>query len=328
MFTRKMKLMLDDLVVGTTPMLVPSFSSCADIDVWNTIRSTRKFIRNQILISAYDVQYQHGTIPSLRNLELIFLDSGGYECGKDDSRLFPSGVVSPREWTREIFERIAIRWPRFPRNPPTVIINFDHPNLRKPLDEQIMNAREFFRKQDGVLREFLIKPETRRSKKLNIDGILSGLPKMKRFDILGFAEKDLGNSVHDRMIAISKIRSSMDEQRIKKPIHIFGSLDPVTTPLYFISGADIFDGLSWLRFSFHNADAYYTESLGPKIEGIKLSREQIWARTIFKNLNYLIELRNRMERFQQTMDFSIFEDNATFLKKSYEQLMKQIGGIF
>ena len=325
MFARKMILKLNGLDVGTTPMLVPSFSSCADIDVWNVIRSTRKFIRNQILISAYDIRYQKGTIPSLKNAELIFLDSGGYECGKEDLRSSFSRKANVQEWNKGIFSKIVEKWPRFPQNPPTIIVSFDHPSLRESLDNQIRNAKEFFSEHDGVLHEFLIKPETKRSKTLNIKMIISRLSRMKNFDILGFAEKELGNSVLDRMISISRIRSAMDKKGIDIPLHIFGSLDPVTTPLYYFSGADIFDGLSWLRFSFYEGDAFYRDSLGPKIEGIDLSGERIWARTIFRNLNYLIELRNKMERFQKTMDFDLFDSNARFFKDSYARLQRRMG---
>ncbi len=46
---------------------------------------------------------------------------------------------------------------------------------------------------------------------------------------------------------IAKLRKALDKAGLNIPLHVFGSLDTVTTPLYFLAGADIFDGLTWLR---------------------------------------------------------------------------------
>ena len=89
------------------------------------------------------------------------------------------------------------------------------------------------------------------------------------------------------MTTIAHIRIAMKDSGANAPIHIFGSLDPVTTPLYFIAGADIFDGLSWLRYTFSNGDAYYMESYGPRTEGINLPMKAIRVTSITMNHNYL-----------------------------------------
>ena len=49
---------------------------------------------------------------------------------------------------------------------------------------------------------------------------------------------------------------------METPIHVFGSLDTVTTPMYFLAGADIFDGLTWLRFAFHGGYTVYKHNYG------------------------------------------------------------------
>ena len=51
---------------------------------------------------------------------------------------------------------------------------------------------------------------------------------------------------------IAQIRRALDGVGLDTPLHVFGSLDTVTTPMYFMAGADIFDGLTWLRFAFYN----------------------------------------------------------------------------
>ncbi len=77
MLARKMKLKLNGLEVGTTPMLVPAFSSKANIDICKTIETTSESINGPILISAYDVNYAE-EFPPITFPDLIFLDSGGY----------------------------------------------------------------------------------------------------------------------------------------------------------------------------------------------------------------------------------------------------------
>jgi hypothetical protein len=34
----------------------------------------------------------------------------------------------------------------------------------------------------------------------------------------------------------------LDEAGVKSPIHVFGALDPLTVCLYFVAGAEVFDG--------------------------------------------------------------------------------------
>ena len=46
---------------------------------------------------------------------------------------------------------------------------------------------------------------------------------LRDFDVIGFTEKEIGNSVLDRMNNIAKLRIAMRKANINKPIHIFGS---------------------------------------------------------------------------------------------------------
>jgi hypothetical protein len=118
----------------------------------------------------------------------------------------------------------------------------------------------------------------------------------------------------------------MDEKNITIPIHIFGSLDTVTTPLYYFAGADIFDGLSWLRFVYHDGNTAYIDSHGPKLYGADELMKKIWIRSIYSNYSYLRNLELDLRKFQSKQSYDIFGPNATFFKETYENFIEKIGG--
>jgi hypothetical protein len=126
------------------------------------------------------------------------------------------------------------------------------------------------------------------------------------------------------MLNIAKLRIGMHSSGVEKPIHLFGSLDPITTPLYYLSGADIFDGLSWLRFMFDNSNTLYIDSYGPRKYGIEVRLEQIWKISMSANNQMFARLKLDLEKFQLTNDFKIFGDQADFFEKSYQDFESQL----
>lgn len=321
MLARKLKLTLNGLEVGTTPMLVPSVSSRANIDIQKILKTIGEFVYGPLLISAYD--YHYAKISNIPFPDLIFLDSGGYECNKEQD-VSDIGLYKPeqQEWNRDRHLQVVNEWSI---KIPTVLISYDHPSERKPVENQINDAKDLFKGRNNFLKEILIKPETARSERIKKEKIIENLKSLNSFDILGLTEKELGYSILDRMTNLAIVRKTMDNEGIKKPIHIFGSLDPITTPLYYISGADIFDGLSWLRFVFDKGDTFYIDSFGPKLYGIHENVKVIWGKTISKNYSDLMRLKLDLEKFQSCEDFDIFGQNAEFFKKAYADLSVKIG---
>ena len=321
MLARKMKLKLNGLEVGTTPMLVPAFSSKANIDICKTIETMSEFIYTPILVSAYDVNHTE-EFPPITFPDLIFLDSGGYECliDKDVSEI---GFYQPEahSWNSDMHLEVLQNWST---DIPTVIISYDNPSIRKSTEEQIKDAKDLFHGMDNILKEILIKPETRDRRRIHLDDIIKNIDALSTFDILGFTEKELGNSVFDRMAMIAKIRAEMNRCDIRIPIHIFGSLDTITTPLYYFSGADIFDGLAWLRFVFHEGKTLYSSSYGPKQLGIEKNMSIIHGTNLVLNYNYILDLKRDLETFQSTGKFDHFNYNSKFFNDSYEKLKLKI----
>ena len=328
MLAKKFSLRLDNgQEVGTTPMLVPSISSRINIDIIKIIKMISETMTGPVLISAYDMEYIEN-FPEISFPSLLFIDSGGYECAKD-KEISEIGLYRPdsHEWNRERHSQIIERLETSP--PPKVVISYDHPSERMSIEEQIRCAKESFNTKEGIIKELLIKPESIESSKLNIRGIMQNLDALSPFDIIGFTEKELGPSVLERMKSIAKIRREMNRNDINIPIHVFGSLDPVTTPLYYMSGADIFDGLSWLRFIFSGGNTFYIDSFGPLCDGIHVNMNQIWGMNIAKNNNYIGRLNRNLGKFQSTGEYKFlgeYQEYPNFYKNSYEDLIEEIGG--
>lgn len=320
-----MKIKYKDIDVGTTPMLLPSFSSRLNRDPSETIELLSDIVTGPFLISSYDFFYKEN-FPSITFPELIFLDSGGYECSVD-SDVSEIGLYKPEShlWNEKIHLESLTKWNS---EIPTVIISYDCPSKRERLDKQIDDAKNLFHWKDDCVKELLLKPETSSQHRVNINNVIEKIDSLREFDIIGFTEKELGTSVLERMANIAILRKGMDERNFQKPIHIFGSLDPITTPLYYFSGADIFDGLSWLRFAYdeQSGTASYINCVGPKKNGIHVNMRSHWVYTVYTNYNYIRRLEIDLKKFKDTQDFNIFGENGQFFKKSYDDLSEVIGG--
>lgn len=329
MLARKLSIRLENgQEVGTTPMLVPSISSRTNIDPTKIIKMISETYTGPLLISAYDMKHAEN-FPQVSFPSLIFIDSGGYECAKD-YEISEIGLYRPdsKEWNKDLYSEIIDGSETYA--PPKVVVSYDHPSERISIEEQIKGARELFRKKEGIIKELLIKPEPSKPNEINVEQVEQYVNKFTPFDIIGFTEKELGRSVLERMSAIAKIRKVMDRNQLNIPIHIFGSLDPITTPLYYISGAAIFDGLSWLRFIFSRCDSLYIDSFGPYHIDIEASMKQIFERSIAENLGYIRRLNMNLRKFQANKDYKYLglgqDEYENFFRNSYEDLKVKIGG--
>ena len=316
-----MSLKVDGVEVGTTPMLIPAVSSKLNVKIAYLLETVEEVVNGPFLLSSYD--YYYSGKPRVSFPDLIFLDSGGYECNRDRD-ITDIGMYnpSPKKWKERNHKAVIDDWDF---TIPTSIISFDHPSIRENLDRQIARAKKLYPEGRNFLKELLIKPETTGSSKVNIDSIAGRVNSLSHFNIIGFTEKELGSSILDRMISIATVRKILDRANLSVPIHIFGSLDAVTTPLYFMSGADIFDGLSWLRFLFHGGNAHYIDSIGPMIFGISENVKKTWIRSVYQNYSYMQKLRLDMEKFCDTQDFAIFRDNGEFFRESLSYLDTRMG---
>jgi hypothetical protein len=287
MLAKRRSISLKGNEISRTPLLVPSFSSKGFPQVAKILETSAEFLEGPMLVSAYDLHY--GKIkPPFDFGSLIFLDSGGYEASKDaDLSDLGDREHKPVPWSQEMHERVLSGWNQ---HVPTVLISYDHPKERLPVRKQIDRARRLAQPPGPVLREILLKPETRSQKLVKVESILKHVHALDEFDIIGVTEKEIGSSILERMENIAKLRIALDKAGMEKPIHLFGSLDTVTTPMYFLAGADIFDGLTWLRFAYREGLTLYKHNYGALKLGIHEKSDLIDARCWFDNYAYLKEI--------------------------------------
>jgi len=321
MLAKKRSLKLNGVEIERTPLLVPSFSSKGFPQAREIVRYSSELIEGPALVSAYDLYYNEIS-PPFDFASLIFLDSGGYEASKDiDLSDFEERAHKPDTWTPEFHREVLEKW-----NPqvPSVLISYDHPKERVPLAEQIQRAPQIAPSRTDVLREILLKPETVTASRLVIQNVVKNIHQLADFDIIGVTEKEIGSSILERMKNLGHLRKALDRVGLDTPIHVFGSLDTITTPMYFLAGADIFDGLTWLRFAYHDGRTLYKQNYGATV-GISTKSHVLDGICWNHNYRYLQGLQLQMRRYLGTENFESFEFNSNLFKTAIETAMEQIG---
>ena len=284
-----------------TPLLIPSFSSkgCSRSKddgksaISEILAFSSEFLTETFLISAYDVFYGH--IPSPKELpcvpELIFLDSGGYEISTDrDYSSVIDALPAPEPWNLAKLKTILSEWPD---EIPLVIVSYDHHDERKSVVKQVDDAIHLFKDYPQHLHLLLLKPETG-TQTLMDDALKSASAHatlLGSFDMVGVTEKELGRSMLDRMVQIARLRRAMDDAGVQIPIHVFGSLDPVSVCLYYVSGAELFDGLTWIRYGYDDdGKCVYTHNYGVLTYGINATDNEVKTRALSSNYYRLQEV--------------------------------------
>ena len=126
--------------------------------------------------------------------------------------------------------------------------------------------------------DFLLKPQAH-DRVLRIAELTPDASNLSCFDVIGVTEKELGETLLDRLV--------------ESPIHVFGSLDPILTPLYFMAGAEIFDGLSWLRYAYVDGLSIQPDQLAA-LRGTLEDRQE--RRDLFRYMSNLAEIRSLKHR--------------------------------
>ena len=178
------------------------------------------------------------------------------------------------------------------------------------------------------MKNFIVKP-LGKGRYVEVDEIVRHIKKFLAFDILGITEKELGKNLMDRLKSLAKLRLAMDREEIRIPIHVWGGLDPINTPLYFFAGAEIFDGISWLRYAYVDGVAVYRDSYSILMEEIETPQDQARALAMSHNLTVLRGLSTSFRDFvlNRGTSFAMFGNRATILEKAYRALAAQIPAI-
>ena len=311
-----------------TPMVIPSFSSKGFEDVEKIVDVASEYISEEVLVSAYDIFHSNVKQKKLSFSTLAFLDSGGYEASVDRD-LSDTGkkAHTVSAWTQALHKKVLENW-EFEQ--PTVIVSYDNPNRRQKIANQIASASALFKIYPNCVSELLLKAEPHRKtefdkKYLPISTILESVDDLAEFDIIGVTEKELGRSAFERMKNIASLRLALTTAEKDIPIHVFGSLDPISTPLYFLAGADIFDGLTWLRYAFRNGYAVYKHNYGALHVNIETPDKNMNGHIHQRNYNYLMDLQASMRQFLLKNDFSVFQcEVEDFFQSSHDKLEEHL----
>jgi hypothetical protein len=308
-----------------TPILVPSFSSKGfghgpggATGVGHIWTIAQEYLTDCMLLSAYDIYNNNIEPPVSAVTELVIVDSGGYETSPThDLSTVYLDPVTETDWAVEPVMQVYDHWPH---HIPAILVSHDYYKIRKPTADQVSDARALFAPYPRQLHCFLAKPETAEQQYVQMNKLIALAAELEAFDVIGVTEKELGASVLKRMESIAALRLALDDAGITLPIHVFGSLDPITSVLYFVSGAEIFDGLTWLRFGFRGGAAVYSQNYGALEVGIDRRDDHVKAVMMRQNLAYLIDMRNQMLKFLNTGDFAQFGQAAEPVRKGFELL--------
>ena len=361
MLARRRKLKLRNGIQVDLPLLVPSFSSKGFKFkrspakkkryslVSNDLATQGPTITGAILLSAYDIFYENfiSAHSYLKGKEIVFIDSGAYELSpeydstepKHDPRLiFPAKQQDQQRFLKKLIKdlpatihrpfseedyRVVLR--KLKKDLPIVIPNFDADSMGKTIKEQVVAAQTLFKDFPNHTRNFIIKP-TQKKSSLDIDDIIGHVNKLPAFDIVGVTEKELGTNLLDRLKNIAKLRAAMDREKIDLPIHVWGGLDPIITPLYFFVGAEIFDGVSWLRYAYHKGMAIYRDCHSVIELSIENSLDRARQMTLTKNLIFLEDLATRLREFvdKGAESFGMFDSQEEAFGRAYRTLATKI----
>lgn len=296
-----------------TPLLVPSFSSKgfgrsdgdpSRSEVSPLLDVLRDQLSTAFLVSAYDLHHRlleagdtlgdsDWASSVLSRPEVLFIDSGGYEVTQGADAGEPlQDLRDTLPWTPEMYGELLDALPEAATN--CAAVAWDLPG--QSYEWQLRAAQDFLGERRHVAPIALLKPPP--DKRWHDFPILSSVAsRLAFFSVVGVTEHELGDSLLDRVIAVMELRDVLRRASMEKPIHIFGALDPLFVPVYFAAGADIFDGLTWLRYAYWHGLAVHPEQ-GPLLNRSTEQREDVRRATVAAtNLNQLGQLLSLLLRF-------------------------------
>jgi len=228
-----------EIALGSKVLKFPSFfasisSVKTNFTPFDYLVFLQRFGFTNYLLSAYDVTSLKGVadrddmlIPKGDNTNIFLLDSGNYE----------AFWLRDKSWTSASYQK-AIEL-----TDPDLILEFDDP----------WHSHKESSYYDGC-----------KSKCVPIvHGNPNELP-LKMFDValksraalIAVPERELGDSIVQRVSTLRKIRIELDNSKLKVSIHLLGTGNPLSILLYVAFGADSFDGLEWCQTTVNHSNGH------------------------------------------------------------------------
>lgn len=310
----------------STPLVIPSFSSRATphVPLRELASDALPSIVGPVLVSAYDVAHEphlngYDYAADLMSAEpaMILMDSGGYEAlwNLKATRAKLIEAEDAREWTREHHFEVLDGWSGAV---PTIAVTFDIPEQGPgSIEQQIAAGMALADRYPAMGVELLLKPpEPHERPYLVAQDLAPYAGSLGRFAMIGVTEDEIGAAMGERLKFLSELRSLLNDADLDTPVHVFGGLDPVMTPLYFLAGADVFDGLSWLRYAYDDGRSVYAKSVVAS-EFPWDSNEAAYAAVRRRNIRVLTDLQISMSRYLLDNSLSAFGPNAERLRSAW-----------
>ena len=279
-----------------TPLMIPSFSSCGFPQVADIYDGMKDKLYGVCLVSALDLA--SGCIPAdvTDEVNLVLIDSGMYEA--KNSICARGGHCPPgtqTHWPRQQYLEIA---GGIDGGANVILVNYDR---AETLQQQITLASEDFAHAPRAASDFLVKPEFP-SGLVNVAKLAKHAGELEQFDIVGITAREAGDSLVKRCRAVVMLRNALGDAGLDTPIHIFGAINPMEVLTYFFCGADVFDGLNWLRLAFRKhgsiaiGEAAF-EGLNSNLDDCDLRMDER-----ISNLRFLYRLQESLHRYCLTHD--------------------------
>ena len=345
MLARSRRITLRNGLDVCTPLLIPSLSSGAVVPMpfkdqpdtepeptpCSKVHSQWLVggIEESLLISAYDIGHQllvdsaaftSGFKESrYAQPRVLVIDSGWYEKnGGPPAGQFAGGLKGPLPWEEPDYRLIIDNLDGDLR---PIVVGWDYIG---PYEEQIGLAQDFFGGRISLASTLLLKPPPG-SRFHHFDKLSDeDAGHLRAFDVIGVTEREIGDSVLDRLVAISRLRRQLDEVQVLAPVHVFGGLDPLHTPLYFAAGAELFDGLGWLRYAYREGVAMNREAATLLDRQIRKRSMQALHSVSLQNLDELSRLADDLRLFVHgSGDWSALHRGSS-LKPIFESLQERM----
>ena len=291
------------------PLFVYSYSSRGFPDLIERLEHSLPHIPSYLL-SLYDYEYNFPSGLILpEDARIRIWDSGGYE-----TMVCPTCQHSEslKKWDENTYIRTATR---IPWNGFDVLVSYDTPYESKCVQQQIERALDLYTRVKGTYaRDLLIHIPSNTDPDVFVK-ILG--PYTNEFQILGLTEKEIAPTWAHGVYFINRLRSALSTLKTEHyiPIHVFGCFDFKTMVRFALAGADMFDGLTWLRHLFLNGETLYRRETEYVV-----SIEQLLATNM--ELSMILHNVRSMEQLRSDLIYAMYTNNMEGFEKEMSDISK------
>ncbi len=243
------------------------------------------------LVSAWDIAQAQLPSNALLATNVVVLDSGGYEA--NDQLISDStsrNDASDQLWSVPRFHQILDQTDEAAN---LMVVNYDRrTNIRGQLDGALLGQE---RAQRHAF-DFLVKPEAS-DELVNIPRLANIASDLSEFDAAGVTAREVGTSLIDRCRSIVMLRHILTDAGLSLPIHVFGAISPIEVLTCFFCGADIFDGLDWLRSAYGHEYSTPIDEAAYEEGNWGLHDHELWLNEATNNLSVLYRLQQSMRTY-------------------------------